>query len=140
MTLDPKLQAVLAEIRRTRENSWKGMLGEELRTWLNFGGIQKVGQFELEKLFELFDRGAMDDEYNKARAKEGARANEVWIPKISSVLLAGFQRDYVLRTRSRIRYMAHAATRLKSDGKDNGPFTVNTSTLFARIEAASEEQ
>lgn len=138
MGIDPQLQKVMDEIKKARDEGWKGTLGEDLRPWLNFADVKKVGKFDFQGIFDIFDRKKLDDDYMKTRNDTKAKSKDVWIAKISSDLLAGFQRDYLLRTRSRIRYFAHAATRGKSDGMENGPLVTNTTSLITRIDTAQE--
>lgn len=138
MGIDPTLQAVMDEIRQVRDDGWSGTMGENLRPWLNFAGVVEAGKFDFQGVFNIFDRKKLDDDYMKARNEPGAKSKDVWIAKLSSDLLAGFQRDYLLRTRSRIRYFAHAAARGKSDGMENGPIATNTTSLIARIDTAQE--
>jgi len=148
MSIDERVQAVVKEMRTTLETTWAGTMGEKLRPWMNFAGIAKVGKFDFDGLFGssvspsrpgLFERKKISDDYTKARQKDTAVSKEIWIPKLSSDLLAGSQRDHAMRMRSRVRFMAHAATRQKANSVDTGPLTVNTITLLARLDAAQEE-
>ena len=135
MSIDPNLQAVLEEVRTTLEKTWVGTMGEELRPWMNFSGIAMAGKFNFDIVFDVFDRKKLNDDYLKARQADKAIVKDVWVSKISADLLAGFQRDYVMRTRSRVRFMAHTAARQKANSTAEGPVTVNTITLLAKLEA-----
>jgi hypothetical protein len=139
MSIDQQVQDIVKDIRTSRDKSWKGAVGEELRKWLNFADVEKVGKFDFEGLFALFDRKKINDDYAKARATEDCRTKDTMIPKLSADLLSGFQRDHLLRTRSRVRYMMHAASRIKADGMEEGPLMVNTITLLTRIDTAQEK-
>ena len=146
MAIDPAVDKVLKEIRTTLESTWKGTVAEDLRPWMNFKGVKEVGKFDFEGLFGngesggLFDRRKLNDDYLKVRQQEKPKSKDIWIPKISSDLVAGFQRDYVMRTRSRVRMLMHAAVRQKSDSVAEGPFTANTITLMARLDTAQEAE
>ena len=149
MSIDPKLQAVLKEVSSTLEQSWKGEMGEDLRPWLNFAGIAKVGKFDFDGLFGrsvppakpgLFDRKKLSDDYAKARRNPESLSRDVWIPKASSDWLAGFQREQMMRTRSRIRFVAHAAVRYKANSAAEGPLTVNLLSWLTRLETVKTEE
>jgi hypothetical protein len=136
MAIDSQVDLVLKEIRTTVGGTWEGMTAEELRPWLNFSGIAAVGKFDFEGLMVIFDRKKLSDDYLKVRQEEKPKAKDIWVPKISSDLIAGFQRDHLMRTRSRVRLMMHAAARHKTNGQDDGPFTTNTISLISRIDPA----
>lgn len=136
MAIDPQVDALLKEIRTTMDGAWEGMIAEKLRPWLNFAGVAAVGKFNFEDFFLLFDREKLSADYLKVRQGEEPKSKDIWIPKISSDLVAGFQRDQLMRTRSRVRFMMHAASRHKADGQEDGAFTVNTITLISRIDTA----
>lgn len=140
MPIDPKLQAVLTEVRSTLEKTWIGTLGEDLRPWMNFAGIAAVPKFDFKAMFNLFDRKKMNDDYLKARQSKDTPVKDIWVPKLSADLMAGFQRDYAMRSRSRIRFLAHSAVRQKANSEDTGPFTANTITLLTKLEAAKTEE
>jgi hypothetical protein len=140
MSIDPKLQAVLKEVRTTLEKTWAGTMGKYLRPWMNFYGIAEVGKFDFDGLLKIFDRKKLSDDYAKARQNPEALARDVWIAKVSSDWLAGFQRDHIMRTRSRIRFMAHAAVRQKANSIAEGPLTVNTITMLTQLEAVQVEE
>lgn len=140
MSIDPKLQAVLKEVRTTLEKTWVGTLGEDLRPWMNFSGIAMAGKFDFDILLDIFDRKKMSDDYAKARQKDASIVRDIWVPKVSSDLLAGFQRDQLMRTRSRVRLMAHAAVRQKANSMAEGPLTTNTITMLAQLEAVQVEK
>lgn len=138
MPIDPNLETIIKEARLFSAVAWQGTVGTELRPWLDFGGTD-VEKFDFEKLFELFERKKSNDDYLKERTSDNPKAKGVWVPKMCSDLLSGFQRDQVLRTRSRIRYMMHSALRERTNGQDSGGLTVHTTALMARIEAAEEK-
>jgi hypothetical protein len=140
MSIDPKLQAVLDEVRTTLEQMWAGTMGDDLRPWMNFSGIAEVGKFDFDGLLDIFDRKKLSDDYAKARQNPESLARDVWIPKVSSDWLAGLQRDHMMRTRSRIRFMAHAAVRQKANSIAEGPLTVNTITMLTQLEAVQVEE
>jgi hypothetical protein len=140
MSIDPKLQAVLKEVSSTLEQSWKGEMGEDLRPWLNFSGITESGKFDFDALLDIFDRKKLSDDYAKARSNPESLSRDVWIPKASSDWLAGFQRDHMMRTRSRIRFVAHAAVRYKANSTAEGPLTVNLLSWLTRLETVKTEE
>jgi hypothetical protein len=45
-----------------------------------------------------------------------------------------------MRTRSRVRLMAHAAVRQKANSMAEGPLTTNTITMLAQLEAVQVEK
>ena len=140
MSIDPKLQAVLTEVRTTLEKSWNGSMGEDLRPWLNFSGIVKVGKFDFDALLDVFDRKKLSDDYAKARQNTESLARDLWVPKLSSDWLAGFQRDQIMRTRSRVRFMAHAAVRQKANSIAEGPLTTNLLVMLTQFESVKREE
>ena len=134
MAVNEKVEALIQELRDTSDGAWKGMVAEDLRPWFNFSGIEEAGKFDIDTLRQIFDRNKLNDDYLKVRQEDEPKAKDVWVAKIQGDLLAGFQRDHFMRTRSRVRLMMHGAARHKSNGQEEGPLTVNTVNLINRLD------
>lgn len=89
-------------------------------------------------LHTALDRAEVDQEYNRLRASPEALAKDLHAVKLAGDTLAAYERDWSLRTRSRVRTLAHAAARVKAAGTGGGPLRQSTLGYFGRIAAESE--
>lgn len=135
MAIDSQLEKVVEDLKTKMATVSTGIAGTDLRPWLNYADIQKVAKFDFDGYVELFNRQQSNDNYATARQKTDAIAKDVAVPKLSGDLLAGFQRDHMMRTRSRIRMFAHVASRAKFNSTGEGPLRRNTIDFLNRIEA-----
>jgi hypothetical protein len=132
MTIDPNLENVIKSIQTACETTAKGITGEGLRAWMNFSDVLEVGRFELDKLSDLFQRTSANEGYLTARTTE-AKAKDICVPKLTVDILAGLQRDYTMRMRSRIRIFSHASAIHKANGSGSGPLRRNSIDVITRI-------
>lgn len=113
------------------------------RPWMNFSDSELKTPAEdkdEETLHKVFDRKESDDAYVKARQDKDAKSNETATPKLTADFLAGFERDKRMQWRSRIRMVAHAASRRAGNGQTNGPLRRNTVDYLERIFLKAEEK
>jgi hypothetical protein len=134
MTVD-ELEVLIASLQASCEEAAKGTVGEDLRPWFNLSDITKVGQFELDKLRDLFKRETANSEYLQSRATAGVKAKEICAPKLIVDMIGGLQRDYSMRMRSRIRMFCHSAAINDSNGNGTGPLRRNSVDLITRVAA-----
>jgi hypothetical protein len=133
MTIDENLEKVIKSLQTSCEEAAKGTVGEELRPWFNFSDVMEVGQFELDKLRDLFVRDAANAEYLVARSTAEAKTKAICVPKMTVDMLGGMQRDYAMRMRSRIRIFCHSAAMHSADSEGTGPLRRNSIDLLTRI-------
>jgi hypothetical protein len=131
--IEPQLEKVIKYLIATEGMVAKGIFGPEQRPWVNFDTVQVAGKFEFAKIHKLFDREASNKEYGTLRTKKGAKVKDLQTAKISADYLAGFERDYRMRTRSRIRLFVHGGNRAAGNGKEVGPLRRNTTDWLVRI-------
>ncbi len=110
-----------------------GTFGAGQRPWLNFKDVQIAGQFDFAGLAQIFSRDAINDQYGSARADRKTTAGTLQSLKLAADYLAGLQRDYSMRTRSRIRMLVHAGNRAKANGMTVGPLQRNSVDWIGRI-------
>jgi len=130
--IDPNLEPIVVEIRLTEEANGEALRSAGGRTWLDWTGVEgfsgdkAVGRFDYERLHELFDRSAANKDYLVQRADINAQTMNVQTSKLSVDFLAACERDWRMRTRSRVRMFAHAAARHRAHGLPAGPLTVHS--------------
>lgn len=135
MAIDSQLEKIVEDLKDKMADVSPGIGGTELRPWLNYADVQEVAKFDFDGYVELFNRRQSNDDYATARQSDSAVAKDIAVPKLSADILAGFQRDHMMRTRSRIRMFAHVAARAKFNGTGEGPLRRNTIDFLNRIEA-----
>lgn len=133
MAIDPQLEKIVSYLVTTEDKVGQGTFGSGQRPWVNFSDIQKVGKFDSAGLAKLFTRQSSNDAYVKARSEKSATSGDLQTAKLASDYLAGMQRDYMMRTRSRIRTIVHAGNRAKANGMDQGPLRRNSIDWLSRI-------
>jgi hypothetical protein len=142
MPIDPQLQNVIPYLVSTEASIGQGTLGLEQRPWMNFDGITgsatAIGKFDLPGTHALFDRSASNDAYVTARQDTETKTMDIQTIKISADLLAGLERDYKMRIRSRIRMFVHASCRAAANGLDIGPLNNNSIGWLSRMLTAQE--
>jgi hypothetical protein len=137
MGVDPQLQKIVSYLVSAEDKVAKGTFGAGQRPWVNFSDVKKAGKFDYAALHELFDRSASNDAYAKGTTDATTPGKDMQTAKLSADFLAGFERDYRMRTRSRIRMMVHGGNRAAANGLGNGPLRRNTDWL-ARVLTASK--
>jgi hypothetical protein len=133
MAIDPRLELVVKYLISTQDKIGDGTFGTGQRPWLNFDTIGKVGQFDFAGVAALFTRNDSNDAYVSGRSEKKTRSMDLQSAKISADYLAGVQRDYLMRTRSRIRTVVHGGNRAKANGLPAGPIQRNTIDWLGRI-------
>lgn len=132
MTIDPNLDKVITSMQTASATAADGTVGNGLRPWFNFADVKEAGQFDFEDVMEIFSREVANTEYLTARSQD-PKSKEVAVPKLTVDILAGLQRDYLARTRSRIRYFTHAAAMHAADGSGEGPLRRNSVDFVTRV-------
>lgn len=108
----------------------------ESRPWMNFSSDTletKAEDREEATLHDVFSRDEANEKYVQARQTEGAKSNEVAVPKLCGDFMAAFERDKRAQWRSRIRLVAHAASRQKGGGQEDGPIRRNSLDYLQRV-------
>ena len=126
MGIDPNFEMIVRQTQQQLENVGKGIRADGQRPWLDFKDLMVIGKFEYEKFHDLFDRSKGNEEYVQLRGQKDAQIKELQTAKISVDFLAGMERDFRMRHRSRIRSCIHAGNRASALGQDNGPLRKNT--------------
>lgn len=139
MPNDPNLEKVVSYVV-TAENDLATLnVKDGSRLWLNFSqGLPIAGQFDFETMHQIFSREFSNNEYLKGRAAKSFKAKDVALAKLSIEILAGFERDYRLRTRSRVRSIAHGLASAQSNGQTDGAVRRNLIDWLSRISAEQE--
>lgn len=132
MAIDPNLETIVSAMQSNAGESADGMCKAGQKLWFDFRGEtgDKVGKFEYEKLHKLFNRDNANEQYIQGRNKIGTIARNIQTAKMSGDFLAGLERDFRMRHRSRIRMFIHAGTRYDSNSKPIGPLRRNTTEWF----------
>ncbi len=131
--IDPQLTKVLNYLQGAQILIASGTFGATGRPWLNFSEIQVVGKFDYAGLHQIFNRNASNDEYGSLRAAPESKAKNLQTAKLSGDYLAGLERDYRMRQRTRIRCIVHAGNRSAANGSGQGPLRRNSTGWMSRI-------
>lgn len=93
-------------------------------------------------LNDVFSReiSGLNQEYVEGRNKGETKSNEIATPKLEGDIMAAMERDKRMQWRSRIRMVAHAASRHAGDGSDKGPLMKHTLGYISRIFLKAEEK
>lgn len=130
--ISAQLQKVVKSVSGAVANNGKAVTGKGSRKWINFADVVPAGKFDFKKTATIFDRKATNADYAAARTGTGL-AKDIQTIKLGGDMLAGFERDYRMRQRSRIRSFVHVAARANANGTATGPLTRNSIEFLTRI-------
>ena len=141
MAMDSQFQPIIEYLMEAMKKVAEASRANGDRPWVNFGPVAKVGKFEFERLHdELFTRSDSNDNYAQLKTDSEAKMKDVQTAKLSADFLAGCERDYRMRTRSRVRMLVHAeVVSAGAYGADTGPLRRNTLDWLGRIDAEVDE-
>lgn len=139
MAVDPQLEKIITSIVTAEGLIGPGIFGAGQRPWFNFADVQKVGKFDYAGIHALFTRDSSNDTYAKARQSATTTSKEIQTAKLSADYLAGMERDYRMRTRSRVRMFVHGGNRAVANGSAKGPVKVNSIDWLSRMLAESSK-
>lgn len=138
MGIDAQLEKVVGSLVTAEAQVATGTFGSSRRPWVDFRDVAVAGKFDLAGIHKIFDRSKSNDQY--AKALDGkAKAKEVQTSKLSSDLLAAFERDHRMRTRSRVRMMVHGGNRAWAHGTTAGPLRRSTVDFLSRLLSETAE-
>lgn len=139
-SIDPQFQKVINSAVAVERRKAAAAAGQDIRPWLNFSDINRVGKFDLTGLAALFTRSNINSTYVPAKnTSTTTLAKQVQSLKISGDVLAGFERDFRMRNRSRIRVLAHSGARSSANGQATGPLSVNSIGYMTRLMNEEED-
>ena len=133
MPLDQQFSTVVGYLMTAEGQIADGTFGTAQRPWLNFAGVKVAGQFDFASLDGIFSRDALNNQYGAARAVKTTTAGTLQSMKLAADYLSGLQRDYSMRTRSRVRMLVHAGNRANANGMPVGPLRRNSIDWLTRI-------
>lgn len=131
--IDEQFQTVIDYLIKQQKASGNALLNGGARTWQDFVEVADVDRFDFEKQATIFSREKANALYETLHAKDTGLAKEVQAVKQSSDVLAGLERDFRMRTRTRIRMFVHSANRNAGNGLAKGPLKVNTIGYVTRL-------
>ena len=145
--IDAKFEALITYLLEHQDAAAEALITQATsRPWMNFASDTMETPATDRKettLHEVFKRDAANEQYVTAREKPPtapAKAKEVAVPKLCGDYLAGFERDKRAQWRSRIRLVAHAASRAKGNGQKAGPLRRNSLDFVQRVFLKSKEK
>lgn len=133
MAIAEQLNTVVQYLVTAEGQIATGTFGTGQRPWLNFSAITPVGKFDIDGLKKLFSRQEINNQYVTARNSPTTTSGNIQSAKLSADYLAGCQRDYTMRTRSRIRMLIHGGNRAAANGLEIGPLRRNSIDWITRI-------
>lgn len=134
MAIDPQLDKVISSMTSCQKEAGTACKSDGDRPWLNFSDIKKVGKFDFSGVHDLFNRNSSNDEYARLKQSGSSQVKDIQTAKLSADFLAGCERDYRARTRSRIRTLVHGSVVSPvAMGESTGPLRRNTIDWLGRI-------
>jgi hypothetical protein len=109
----------------------KGAKGGD-RPWMDFQDVAVAGKFDLKALHSLFSRQTSNRAYTQLRENPAAISKDIQTAKLSADFLAGTERDYRMRQRSRVRMFVHGLARAAVHGNAAGPLTTHSVGWLSR--------
>lgn len=135
MAISPQFQKVVKYLLEAEAKIARGTFGAGQRPWLNFVDVKVAGKFDYAAVHDIFDRKAANDDYIKGAEDASTPGVNMQTAKLSADYLAGFERDYRMRTRSRVRMLVHGGNRSAANGLPVGPLARNTDWLTRKLTA-----
>jgi len=132
-SIDEQFQNVINYLIQQQKVSGAALLEGGARTWQDFVEVADVDRFDFAKQATIFSRAKANAQYESLHAKDTGLAKEVQAVKQSADVLAGLERDFRMRTRTRIRMFIHSANRNYGNGLAKGPLKVNTIGYVTRL-------
>jgi hypothetical protein len=133
MKLDSTYAALVDAMRTAQGDAHDGVAGTGARPWMDFRSIALFGKFEISAMRAVFSRSGIDAAYNQERSNADAVAKDTQALKIMGDFLAGADRDWRMRQRSRVRMFVHGACVARANGTKSGPLQRNAIHWLSRI-------
>ena len=134
ISIDGQLNKVINSAVTVQTRKAAAAAGTDIRPWMNFSDVAQAGKFDFTALAKIFDRSDINNGYTSAKnTDETTTAKQVYLFKIQGDILAGFERDMRMRTRSRVRSLSHTSARDKANGQTAGPLTLNSIGYLTRL-------
>ena len=140
MAIDPQFEKIVKYLTDASKKVADGSTKDWTRPWINFQSITAVEKFDFEGVHKLFTRQAANDAYGAKRSDKNALAKDIQSSKLTGDYLAGWERDYRMRTRSRVRMIAHTASRMAANGDNKGPLVRNSTGWIGNIMAEDKKK
>lgn len=134
--IDPQLEEVVVPyLQSVQERIVDAAKKGGDRPWVDFAEppLEAAGKFDFAKLHENFKREASTNDYEARRIQEDVTVAQLQTSKLSVDFLAGCERDWRARTRSRVRSFVHSVALASSLAEDTGPLRRNTIDWLGRI-------
>lgn len=132
-SIDQQFQKVIDYLVKQQRNSGNAVLNGKVRTWQDFVEVADVDRFDFAAQASIFSREKANAQYETLHVSENGLVKDVQAVKQSSDVLAGLERDFRMRTRTRVRMFIHAANRSYGNGLAKGPLKVNTVGYITRL-------
>jgi hypothetical protein len=140
MAIDKQMETVVQDMVSTEKAIAEACEKSGDRPWLNFENVQVVGKFDFSGVHDLFTRDQSNDDYARFRTQPDTKSKDIQTCKLSADFLASCERDYRMRTRSRVRMLVHGAVvSPQAMGDSEGPLRRNTLDWLGRILAETSE-
>lgn len=133
MSIDRKFEELIKSVMKAQADISTAVSRGDQRRWMDFKEIAEAGQFDLNSISRIFSRASLNDRFGNLIGKTGTQTKDVNVVKLANDVLAGMERDYVSRVRSRIATIMHAASRSRANGKTTGPLRRNTIDYMTRV-------
>ena len=142
--IEPQLEEkVIPYLQAAEKKIAEASTADGNRVWIDFSekGLTPAGQFDFETIHENFNRREATDYYESQRVLLSSVVKDIQTSKLSIDFLAGCERDWRARTRSRVRMFVHSSvSAAMAMSKNNGPLRRNTVDWLGRIELEEPEK
>jgi len=137
--LDEQTQKVIEYLVQNQKLVGEAMAAGGPRPWQDFFEVFDVDRFNFEGMAQVFSREAANARYEALFVNDGL-AKEVQALKHCADILAAFERDHRMRTRTRVRMFVHGASRNAGHGLPNGPLKRNSIGYVTRVLGEDKKQ
>lgn len=136
-SLDSQFEKIIAHLQKAETAIAAGMQTSK-RPWLDYQELGAKGKFDVSNkgrptYADLFLRTSSEGNYVKLIGSADGIEKEAQASKHQADFLAGLERDFRARQRSRIRTFAHGAALARAQGLDGGPLRRNTTQWIGRM-------
>jgi hypothetical protein len=120
ISLDSKFNSEVAQLQQSIADATSAFVKGSQVPWFKLANGSAIDGFDHKAIMELFNRDGTAKAYSDSLTPDSSYRH-TQAAKVQGDILSAFERDFRMRTRSRIRMMAHAVSRMKTHSLPKGP-------------------
>lgn len=126
LTVDKTFSDALDRLQAGARSAGHHLVFDGCVLWMKLGTDDKIlDGFNHDEIADTFSRNGTSKAYLETLTGEQNSFRVAQAAKVQGDVLSAFERDLRMRSRSRMRMMAHAASRMASHGVAAGPIQSN---------------